>query len=81
MYDTIKLKATSDQRIRVDWVKRNIKKGEVIEARKSEVLFFRAYGFMELKMLDKKPTEKKKETKDIIKDKKTKVETKKVETK
>ncbi len=56
MYDLVKMKATTPQRIRVGGEKKNVKKWDIVEVRKSEVVFFVWYWFIEVKMEDKKPT-------------------------
>ena len=72
MFETVKMKATYDQRIRVNWEKKDIKKNDVVEVRKTEANYFVWYGFIEVKMEDKKPVAKieEKEQKKVIKSKK-----------
>lgn len=43
MFEKVKMKANSDQRIRVEGVKKNIKKGDIVEVRKTETNFFLSY--------------------------------------
>lgn len=69
MFETIKMKATQDQRIRVDGEKKDIKKNDIVEVRKTEINYFASYWFIEVKMEDKQPVAKveKKEQKKKIK--------------
>jgi len=60
IYKTITLKATVPQRIRVGNEKRNVKKWEIIKAYKDDFLFYKQYGFIEVKMEDEVKTETKK---------------------
>ena len=55
MFDYVKMKATSNQRIRVGSEKKEVKKNEIVEVRKSEVTFFVWYGFIEGKREYKEP--------------------------
>ena len=72
MYEMIKMKATQNQRIRVGSEKKDIKKDDIVEVRKTESAYFVGYWFIEIKMEDKKPVAKieKKEQKKNLKSKK-----------
>lgn len=69
MFETVKMKATQDCRIRVQGAKIDVKKWDIVEPRKTEIDFFRGYKFIEVKMEDKKPviSQEKKEVKKTVK--------------
>jgi hypothetical protein len=50
----VSLKAIQDQRIRIDGIKEDVKKGTIVEVEKSEVPYFLAHNFVIAKDVVKK---------------------------